>query len=291
MLHEMRRIALPLSAAAGIDEAVAQPVGNAVAARRRRLHLERVDDLKGGQVVVASQPGQMTQTIRVHRVEVGQQEHQATGAGNPAEARQRSGEVPGDIDLPCLAPRREAALGVTGLHQGADQAHLSAATTSGLQLLMPAVEEQRADAIAMTDRRPADQRREPRRDDGLERAVAGEEHARPKVHDHHHWPLALLVEHLDVRMPGARGDAPIHVADVVAGLVVARLAIVHTATTKARTVRARQRRARRQRSGRLQPLGPTAQGDQVVGVDTDVGICLAESWHLFRSIGLEVSSC
>jgi hypothetical protein len=109
--------------------------------------------------------------------------------------------------------------------------------------------------------------REPRRDDRLESTAAGEEHARAEVRQHDDRALALLVEQLHVRMPGAGRDAPVHVADVVAGLIVARLPIIHAAPAQPRAVSARQRRARRQRPRRPQSGGLPAQRDQVFGVD------------------------
>jgi hypothetical protein len=81
------------------------------------------------------------------------------------------------------------------------------------------VEDQTADAVAAIDRGPAEQGGRPRRNDRLEGDSGPETHRGPLIDQEPDRALALLPKELDVRLAGPRGDPPVHVAGVVAGLI------------------------------------------------------------------------
>src|SRR4029079_5693122 len=73
----------------------------------------------------------------------------------------------------------------------------------------------RADPIAVHRRGPGDERGEARGLDRLEACARAEMHARVVRYDQQHVAFALFLEQLGVWPSGARGDAPVHLADAV----------------------------------------------------------------------------
>ena len=60
-----------------------------------------------------------------------------------------------------------------------------------------------------------------------------------RVDDQQNAVLAFFLEQFGVRTSGARGDAPVHLPDVVAGLIAARFDVVDAASAKTRAMRGR----------------------------------------------------
>jgi hypothetical protein len=68
----------------------------------------------------------------------------------------------------------------------------------------------------------------------LEAAARAETHRRAAIHHQMHQRLTFLAVDFQMSASGARGGAPVHVADVVAGAVQARLLEVEPAAEPAR---------------------------------------------------------
>src|SRR5260221_12129034 len=99
----------------------------------------------------------------------------------------------------------------------------TARAATGFQFRVePRPEADRADTIAAMHRGPGRERRGARRLHRLEAHARAEMHAWVAVDEQKYTLLTLLLEHLGMRPAAARGQAPVHLADVVAGLVGAR---------------------------------------------------------------------
>jgi hypothetical protein len=79
------------------------------------------------------------------------------------------------------------------------------------------VEDQAANAIAMLDAGPAEQRGRLRRNHRLEGNAGAETHAGTLIHQQPKRALTLVTEHLHMSPIGARRDPPIHMARIIAG--------------------------------------------------------------------------
>ena len=88
-------------------------------------------------------------------------------------------------------------------------------------------EDQEPDPIVGLDRGVGEQRRDLRRHLVLELRAGAERPRGADVDHQHHGQLALLAVHLDERVPHARRDLPVDVADVVARAVLAHLLELH----------------------------------------------------------------
>lgn len=63
------------------------------------------------------------------------------------------------------------------------------------------------------------------------------------IDQHQHRSLSFFLKHLGVGTAGTRGDAPVHIANIVARLIISGFNEIHTTTTEARPIIARQRRS------------------------------------------------
>src|SRR5690606_32938226 len=93
-----------------------------------------------------------------------------------------------------------------------------AATRANIPLIVIA-KYQAAHAVAVTQRRPAEQGTNMRRQNRFKTAMAAKKHRRTLVGHHKYRSLAFLAEYFCVRNLRARRDPPIDSADIVAGLI------------------------------------------------------------------------
>ena len=81
-------------------------------------------------------------------------------------------------------------------------------------------EQKTADAITALDGGPGNGRRQLAGSHRLEPSPGTEKQAGAGIEHDQHRPLALFLEHLGMSPAGARRDAPVHIADIVTGLVI-----------------------------------------------------------------------
>jgi hypothetical protein len=131
-----------------------------------------------------------------------------------------------------LAPRVDAQRVVFLHHRFEDAQHLLLAAVWWNLDHICIIEHKRADAVSSLQHAPRRQRRHFCRDHRLHRPATAEKHTLALIDDEQHGPVALFGVDADMRLAGTGGDAPVHIADVVAGQVTADLLEVQSASAQ-----------------------------------------------------------
>ena len=148
-------------------------------------------------------------------------------------------------------------------HQPLDQPHRAAPAARRADFAVPIRGEQEsADAVAPAHRRPGDGGSHLARRHGLEPGAGAEKQAGARIHGHQDRALAFFLEDLGVGPPGAGRDPPVHVADVVTGLVIPGLDEVDAAASEPGPVSPGQRRRGGLAHRQAQRVAARLQGDQ-----------------------------
>ena len=182
---------------------------------------------------------------------------------------------------------REASADASQSRSARKHAQHAAASAGGFHFAVDAAaESERADAIAGGRGHPREQRARARGLHVLEAHARSEAHARVLVHDEQEALLAFFLEDFRVRLAAARGDAPVHVADLVAREIDTRLAEIDAASAPARgmSTRAQRRAASAAREARAVRDG--AEREQLV--EGDVGWIGADRRHVVKGCGYEM---
>lgn len=155
-------------------------------------------------------------------------------------------------------------------HQAVEQLQQALFAAPWLDLVVVVVaEHQAADPVVVAQGGPADQARGLGGEHRLEHQPGAEEQP-PALLDHDEdRPFAFFVEQLGVRFLGARGDAPVDGAHVVAGLIDPHLIEVDAAATQLGMVQADQRAALARRGKQLHFAHAMAHLDQLGEADAD----------------------
>ena len=129
----------------------------------------------------------------------------------------------------------------------------------------------RADAVADAKDTPRADRRRLCRGDRFHRKPAAEEHRQPLIHDKERLPVALLVEHADMRLLQPRRHLPVDRADVVAGTIVPDLLEIQAAAAHARGEPPGQQAVNRLPRQERYLASSVFEPDQILEIDIDTG--------------------